>query len=287
MLKRAFLATLFTAAVAHAAVVRLRSQGTFRRSRWQNLRHRRRLRAHRRESLFRHQSQAPRESSHRRHRQGSAQPGWPRGIFIRRLPPAPQRPQEGQRHRALRSLQSRLQKYVDLLQPRRRFARPAQRRRIRRRPADESGLHAAVGRLAVRHAGRTEPGVSLSAHRAGRARHRARRIHARSQGSPLQRGRPQSQTLRSSESRRPESHASPCAIKSKARAPPSRAPTGTSKTAPLSCPKNGVEPGRIYELVYTSENPPVAGTGFAAVRDMISWLRYGGFVAGAPRPTSP
>ncbi len=49
-------------------------------------------------------------------------------------------------------------------------------------------------------------------------------------------------------------------------------------------PKNGVEPGRIYELVYTSENPPVAGTGFAAVRDMISWLRYGGFVAGAPAP---
>ena len=49
-------------------------------------------------------------------------------------------------------------------------------------------------------------------------------------------------------------------------------------------PKNGFDPGRIYELVYTSENPPVAGTGFAAVRDMVSWLRYGGFVAGAPAP---
>jgi hypothetical protein len=49
-------------------------------------------------------------------------------------------------------------------------------------------------------------------------------------------------------------------------------------------PKNGFDPGRIYELVYTSENPPVAGTGFAAVRDMVSWLRYGGFVAGAPEP---
>ena len=52
-------------------------------------------------------------------------------------------------------------------------------------------------------------------------------------------------------------------------------------------PKNGFDPGRIYELVYTSENPPVAGTGFAAVRDMISWLRYGGFVAGAPAPNVP
>jgi hypothetical protein len=52
-------------------------------------------------------------------------------------------------------------------------------------------------------------------------------------------------------------------------------------------PKNAFEPGRIYELVYTSENPPVAGTGFAAVRDMIAWLRYGGFAAGAPAPTAP
>ena len=52
-------------------------------------------------------------------------------------------------------------------------------------------------------------------------------------------------------------------------------------------PKNGFDPGRIYELVYTSENPPVAGTGFAAVRDVISWLRYGSFVAGAPTPMIP
>jgi hypothetical protein len=51
-------------------------------------------------------------------------------------------------------------------------------------------------------------------------------------------------------------------------------------------PKNGFDAGRIYELVYTSENPPVAGTGFAAVRDMIAWLRFGGFVAGAPAPTA-
>ncbi len=52
-------------------------------------------------------------------------------------------------------------------------------------------------------------------------------------------------------------------------------------------PKNGFDAGRIYELVYSSENPPVAGTGFAAVRDMVSWLRYGGFVAGAPTPNLP
>ncbi len=38
-------------------------------------------------------------------------------------------------------------------------------------------------------------------------------------------------------------------------------------------PKTPFEPGRIYELVYTAENPPVTGTGFAAVRDMIASLR--------------
>ena len=42
----------------------------------------------------------------------------------------------------------------------------------------------------------------------------------------------------------------------------------------LIVPKKPFEPGRIYELVYTAENPPVAGTGFVAVRDMISSLRY-------------
>jgi len=49
----------------------------------------------------------------------------------------------------------------------------------------------------------------------------------------------------------------------------------------------GFEPGRIYELVYTSQNPPVAGTGLAAVRDMVSWMRYGGYTAGAPEPVVP
>lgn len=50
---------------------------------------------------------------------------------------------------------------------------------------------------------------------------------------------------------------------------------------------SGFEPGRIYELVYTSQNPPVAGTGLAAVRDMVSWMRYGGYTAGVPEPVVP
>jgi hypothetical protein len=35
----------------------------------------------------------------------------------------------------------------------------------------------------------------------------------------------------------------------------------------------GFEPGRIYELVYTVKDPVVAGLGFAAVRDFVSWLK--------------
>lgn len=38
----------------------------------------------------------------------------------------------------------------------------------------------------------------------------------------------------------------------------------------------GFEPGKIYEVVYTAQNPVVMGLGFAAVRDLMSFLRYGG-----------
>jgi hypothetical protein len=38
----------------------------------------------------------------------------------------------------------------------------------------------------------------------------------------------------------------------------------------------GFEPGRIYELVYTSSDPALVGLGPAAVRDLMSFLKYGG-----------
>jgi len=37
----------------------------------------------------------------------------------------------------------------------------------------------------------------------------------------------------------------------------------------------GFEPGRIYELVYNAQDPPVAGLGPAAIRDAVSFLKYG------------
>lgn len=38
----------------------------------------------------------------------------------------------------------------------------------------------------------------------------------------------------------------------------------------------GFEPKKIYEVVYTAQEPPVVGTGSAAVRDTISRLKYAG-----------
>ncbi len=40
--------------------------------------------------------------------------------------------------------------------------------------------------------------------------------------------------------------------------------------------KGGFEPHKIYEIVYTSENPPLVGLGPAAVRDMVSHLKFEG-----------
>ena len=38
----------------------------------------------------------------------------------------------------------------------------------------------------------------------------------------------------------------------------------------------GLEPGQLYEFVYEGKDPVVAGTGLAALRDWISYLKYGG-----------
>ena len=38
--------------------------------------------------------------------------------------------------------------------------------------------------------------------------------------------------------------------------------------------EGGFEPGKTYELFYTTEGPPVAGLGYAAIRDAVAWLKY-------------
>jgi hypothetical protein len=42
------------------------------------------------------------------------------------------------------------------------------------------------------------------------------------------------------------------------------------------CLQGGFDTNHIYELVYRAKNPTVAGLGFAATRDFISFLRHGG-----------
>ena len=69
---------------------------------------------------------------------------------------------------------------------------------------------------------------------------------------------------------------SPCAIRSRARAAPSRASEWQfgedGKTVRLDA---GFEPKKIYEVVYTAQDPAVVGVGPAAIRDTISRLKYG------------
>ena len=38
--------------------------------------------------------------------------------------------------------------------------------------------------------------------------------------------------------------------------------------------KGGFEPGKTYEVFYLSEAPPVAGLGYAAIRDAVAWLKH-------------
>ena len=46
--------------------------------------------------------------------------------------------------------------------------------------------------------------------------------------------------------------------------------------------ESGFQPGRIYELVYTTRGSRVIGLGFAAMRDMASFLKYGTSKEGNP-----
>src|SRR5262249_672748 len=38
--------------------------------------------------------------------------------------------------------------------------------------------------------------------------------------------------------------------------------------------EGGFQPNKIYEVVFTSQDPPVAGLGPAAVRDFLSYIKY-------------
>jgi hypothetical protein len=46
--------------------------------------------------------------------------------------------------------------------------------------------------------------------------------------------------------------------------------------------EGGFDPGRIYQVTYRTAGSPVAGAGMLAVRDIVSFLRYGGEADGNP-----
>jgi hypothetical protein len=46
--------------------------------------------------------------------------------------------------------------------------------------------------------------------------------------------------------------------------------------------QGGFEPGAIYDLVYTAQDPPVVGFGFITVRDTAAWLRHATASEGNP-----
>jgi hypothetical protein len=53
------------------------------------------------------------------------------------------------------------------------------------------------------------------------------------------------------------------------------------------CLKNGFDPARLYELVYTAKDPLVLGVGLAATRDLVSFFRYArADPAGTPNPVA-
>ena len=48
------------------------------------------------------------------------------------------------------------------------------------------------------------------------------------------------------------------------------------------CSEKGFEKGRLYQIVYTTDWAPIISLSFAALRDSVSWLKYGS--DDAPRP---
>jgi hypothetical protein len=72
-------------------------------------------------------------------------------------------------------------------------------------------------------------------------------------------------------------------VRNGSEAAPRRVPDSSYSVAPDGHSvemRSGFEAGMLYEFVYQGKDPVVAGTGLAAVRDFISFLKYGGSATG-------
>ena len=160
-----------------------------------------------------------------------------------------------------------------------------------RRPADAKRLHARVGGLGVRR--RTDAAVERESpgRQRGTAHRSSKRLPRHSWSTARLRKRafrdvPKYPPVRS---QRFVPRNSRCAIGSGTPPPslPRRAGirqagagSGTGRCGDgAECPRvalaSGFEPGRIYEIRYRAQNPPVSGVGLAAIRDVASAVKYG------------
>lgn len=75
----------------------------------------------------------------------------------------------------------------------------------------------------------------------------------------------------------PEGADSALTMRSSSASPPVEVPRGRWRVSSdnVVTLTGGFEPGRIYEITYRAANPPVAGVGFLAVRDVTAWLKHG------------
>ncbi len=122
---------LFTS-MCFAAVTRVELTRPQRRFARRIVRLGRRLRAHRRQSLFRRGSEAACQSHHRRYRPGATQCRRQGGVLRGLVYPEAARYVEEQRHGAGGNLQSRRQGSAQYVRPRARLERPAHASRVRR-----------------------------------------------------------------------------------------------------------------------------------------------------------
>ena len=105
------------------------------------------------------------KQDHHRHRQGSEERPRTHGVFVGLLPDQAEADRARERHRAVRGLEPRRQRDARLLQPGNGQSRSDNRSPDGRRLPDDAGLHAALGRLAVRCAEPRGSGPGLCAHR--------------------------------------------------------------------------------------------------------------------------
>ena len=280
MLSRIFVVILFVSVTWSPALAEVdadRSQVPRRLDRRQAIRHRRPIRKADRPDLLRGRPLRSAKHDHHRHRQGAAKRARARGVLLGLLPHQAQQIERGNGDTDLRGVEPRRQRDARLLQSRDGRRRPDDGSTDGRRLPDEAGLHAALGRLAVRCPAARRPRPRLRAHR-----HRQRqtdRGHRPQRGHRLRRWRPEASLSDRDHIAypvaNPDDPANTLTVRDSIEGPRRFIPKSEWKLDKTRVYlTGGFQPAKIYEVVYKSQDPPVVGVGPAAVRDAIAHLKY-------------